>query len=77
MHDLIVSVIRTWVPILMGSIFTYAATAGIEIDDVTRVNLIAGLTGLVSALYYFVARLLENKWPAFGLLLGIRKTPKY
>ena len=77
MHDLLISVIRTWVPIAVGTVLTYLATKGIEVDEATRVNLIAGLTGLVSALYYALARLLENLWPSFGLLLGVRKTPNY
>jgi len=77
MSDLIISIVRTYVPIAVGAAIAWLATNGIEVDQTTQVNLVAGLTGLISAAYYGVARLLESKWPAFGYLLGSKKTPKY
>jgi uncharacterized membrane protein (DUF441 family) len=77
MSDFIISVIRTWVPIGVGALITWLATKGVELDDTVRANLIAGATGLVSAVYYALVRALEEKNSNFGWLLGIRKAPKY
>lgn len=77
MNDLITSLIRTYVPIAVGAAITWLATKGLEVDENTKVQLVAGLTGLVSAAYYGLARFLEQKWSVAGLLLGSRKTPKY
>ena len=77
MNDLAVSVIRTTVPMLVGVVITWLATKGVVIDEGVKASLVAGLTGVVSAVYYTIARLLEQKWGAFGLLLGSRKTPTY
>lgn len=77
MNDLITSLIRTYVPIAVGAAITWLATKGLEVDENTKVQLVAGLTGLVSAAYYGLARFLEQKWGVAGLLLGSRKIPKY
>lgn len=77
MSDLIISIIRTFVPIAIGSAITWLATKGVDVDENTKANIIAGVTGLVSAIYYGVVRLLEEKWGAFGYLLGSPKKPTY
>ena len=77
MNDFVTSIIRTYVPILVGAAITWLATKGIEVEENVKLQLVAGLTGLVSAVYYGAVRLLEQRWGTFGLLLGSRKTPKY
>lgn len=77
MNDLVVSFIRTYVPIAVGTFLSWLATKGLEIDAQTGAGLIAFLTGVLIAAYYGVVRFLERSWPAFGILLGSKKTPEY
>lgn len=75
MSTAIVSWIRTICPIGVGAAVSWLLTLGVELDADTQAGLIAGLTGVLIALYYTVARALETKWPVFGVLLGVAKTP--
>lgn len=78
MNDFITSQIRTYIPILVGSIVSWLATRGIEIDAEATAGAVVAITGLASALYYLIARLLEeNISSKFGLLLGSKKKPTY
>lgn len=77
MSDLATSLIRTYVPLAVGALLSWFATKGVELDDTTKAQLIAGLTSLISAIYYTVIRILEGRWPKIGVLLGSQKTPKY
>lgn len=77
MSDLVVSFIRTYVPIAAGSLISWLATRGLEIDPQASQGLIVFLTGVLIAAYYGVARFLERQWPQFGLLLGSAKKPEY
>lgn len=77
MNDLVVSFIRTYVPIAVGSLISFLATKGLDIDGQASQGLIVFLTGLLIAVYYGVVRLLERTWPQFGLLLGSAKKPEY
>jgi hypothetical protein len=77
MSDTLTSLIRTYVPIVVGSALSWLATKSIELDEATRTALITGVTGICIALYYTAVRVLEKKWSVFGLLLGSRKQPEY
>lgn len=77
MNDIITSLIRTYVPIAVGTVISWLATRGLNIDEATGAALVAGLTGVCIAVYYTVVRLLERKFPKIGLLLGSAKTPEY
>lgn len=77
MNNLVVSFIRTYVPISVGSLLSWLATKGLEIDAETGAGLIVFLTGVLIAAYYGVVRLLERQWPQLGMLLGSAKTVKY
>ena len=77
MGDLATSIIRTVVPMAVGSILSFLAAKGINLDEQTSAALITFLSGFLSALYYVVARALEEKFPNAGLLLGVRKPPIY
>lgn len=77
MSDAIVSLIRTYVPVAVGAFIAWLLSLGIEVDAETQAGLVVSMTGLVVAAYYTLIRLLERKWPAVGVLLGIPKQPEY
>lgn len=76
MSDHAVSLIRTYVPLWVGIALTRLAelTGPIDIDGE---GLITAVTGIVVAVYYAVARAIEAKYPAAGILLGKRAAPSY
>jgi hypothetical protein len=45
--------------------------------NVTEADLTTAVTALVTGVYYVAARLLEQRWPAAGVLLGSRRQPAY
>jgi len=75
--DLIPSLVRTWVPVAVGGVISWLATQNLQVSGGTQDALATLLTSVVIALYYTVARVLEQKWPALGLLLGSTKQPAY
>lgn len=77
MNDLVTSIIRTWTPILVGAVISWLTARGIHIDPTSAVGIVPFLTAFFSALYYFIVRLLESKFPAFGWLLGQAKKVTY
>ncbi|EYR64252.1 hypothetical protein N866_13620 [Actinotalea ferrariae CF5-4] len=77
MNDVIVSLIRTYVPVGVGAFLAWLLSLGIEVDAQTQAGLITSMTALVVAAYYTLVRLLERKWPAVGVLLGVPKQPEY
>jgi hypothetical protein len=77
MSDFVVGLIRTWVPIVVGAVVSWLVTLGVSFDAATEAGLITGLTGLLIGVYYTVVRLLAEKWPWFGYLLGVNKAPSY
>lgn len=77
MSDFIVSLIRTWVPIVIGGLVSWLVALGVDVPDAQAVQLAAVTTGLVIGVYYTAARALERRFPAFGLLLGTRRAPSY
>lgn len=75
MSDYLVSLIRTWVPVAVGVAITWlGAQLGVDIDSTEAA---AAVTGVVVAVYYAVARILEDRWPQLGLLLGRASVPAY
>lgn len=78
MSDVVVSFIRTYVPVLVGAVLTWLGSVlDIVVPEDGSTSLIAGITAVVIAAYYAVIRLLERKWPWFGILLGKSVTPTY
>ncbi len=77
MTDFVTSLVRTYVPIVVGSVVAWLATKGINLDKDAAEGLTVFLGALFSGVYYLVARLLEKKWPELGMLLGKAVTPKY
>lgn len=76
MNDTLVSLIRTWVPILVGSALTWLSTA-LDITDFDTTGVATAVTGLVIAIYYAVVRIAEKRWPVVGIFLGKRTQPTY
>lgn len=74
MQDLLRSVVRTFVPVVVGLIISGLAMAGVEVDQ-------AALTSVIDAifvgLYYTVVRFLESKNKQFGWFLGLPTPPTY
>lgn len=78
MNDFITSLIRTWTPVFVGSVISWLATRGLDIDPADAAGLATALTGIIIAAYYLLARLIERKLPSVGgLLLGSSKKPEY
>ena len=77
MNSFITSLIRTYVPIIVGAIASYLITLGVELDAETQAGLVVALTGVLQAVYYLVVRLIERKFPQAGVLLGSAKQVVY
>lgn len=70
MEDYLTSLIRTWVPVMVGAAITWLAmTLGVVLDDGTSTSLIVATTALATAVYYAAARAVEARWPQVGRLL--------
>jgi hypothetical protein len=72
--DLLTSLRRTLVPIVVGFLLSQATRAGFAIpaDQLTGV-----IEALVTGGYYAVIRIVEQYWPAAGVLLGASRQPRY
>ncbi len=69
-NDYFVSLIRTWVPVAIGSLLTWlASTLGIVLSDDTSAPLTIAAVGIVTALYYALARVIEKRYPLLGRIL--------
>lgn len=77
MNNVVISLIRTWVPLVVGSVVSWLAVRGWNIDAATSGGLIVFLTGALSGVYYGIVRVLENWFPWIGVLLGHVAKPEY
>lgn len=79
--DTIISFIRTYVPVYVGTALTALSTWLFNHHVLfVRIDTQAGTLWAVSVVigaYYALARLLESKWPRLGFLLGKASTPMY
>ena len=75
--DFVTSLIRTYVPIIVGTVVGWLAAKGITVDSNAVAGLTAFLSGFFSAVYYLVVRVLERRYPQLGWLLGAAKKPEY
>ncbi|WP_433893027.1 hypothetical protein [Streptomyces sp. CA-111067] len=74
-YDTLASLWRTAVPIIVGTLVTVLAHAGLNVDSAAA---IAWLTAAFSGAYYTLFRLLEaHVSPAWGWLLGLARPPAY
>jgi hypothetical protein len=72
--DILPSLLRTFVPVLVGLIL---GVAGANFVGVTEESLTAAVSTAITLVYYLVLRLVEQKWPKFGILLGSMRQPTY
>lgn len=77
MNNLVISWIRTTVPVIVGSVIAYLVSKGISVPEDIAASVTGLLTVLFTALYYIVVRQLEQWKSKFGLLLGVASQPKY
>ena len=77
MQDFVNSLIRTYVPLIVGAVAAWAVTLGLEIDANTQTSLIVVLTAALQGAYYLIIRLIERKFPKVGVLLGKASAPEY
>ena len=78
MSNFVVSLIRTWVPILVGTVIAWVISTGIidvSADDQARAT--GAATAAAIGGYYTLIRWIERKYPAAGWLLGSAKPPEY
>lgn len=74
----VTSLIRTWVPIGVGLLVAFLATHfHVVLSTKTSDALVAVVTAAAGALYYSVVRLLEERFPQLGWLLGKPARPHY
>ena len=80
MSDFIISQIRTYIPVVVGAVVAWLVARG-ALDETSSQEVLtswtAALTAALSALYYFVVRVLASKWGWFGYLLGVNIKPEY
>lgn len=78
MSDYVTSLVRTWVPVLVGSMLAWlAVNLGFVVDEQTQTGIVLGLSGVLISLYYAVVRWAAKRWPRAELLLGAAKQPTY
>lgn len=74
-YDLLASLWRTVVPLIVGTVAAWLAHAGIGVDSAAAT---AWLTAAFTGAYYTLFRLLEaHVSPAWGWLLGLARPPQY
>lgn len=72
--DVLTSIRRTIVPLVVGYLLAQAARAGFSIDEGQLTGVVESL---VTGVYYSALRILEVKWPQVGVLLGATRQPIY
>lgn len=77
MNSFVTSLIRTYTPIVAGTVIGWAITLGLPVTVADKAGLTAVLAAAASGLYYLAVRLAEQKWPQLGWLLGKPATPVY
>lgn len=77
MSDFLLSLVRTWVPILVGAALSWLAVHGVVVDADAQAAAVVAITAAIQGAYYLLVRVLEKRWPGFGVLLGTRQQPEY
>lgn len=75
MTTFVISLIRSNVPIVVGALLTWLVSLGIVVPEEGKVGLILFLVAFLSGFYYLIVRLLEERYPQIGILLGFAKSP--
>lgn len=72
--NLLLSLRRTLVPIIVGYLLAQAVRYGFDIPQDALVGVVEAL---VTGVYYTVLRAVETVVPSAGVLLGAQKQPRY
>jgi hypothetical protein len=75
MNALVASVIRTLVPHIVTQLASLFLMINIQVPDDIRLQLSAVVGFVLFAIYYGGIRVLEQQWPALGILLGLPSSP--
>jgi hypothetical protein len=73
LSPLAANLIRTYTPIAVGVIASWLTARGIHVDPSTTAAAIVAMTGVFTAAYYTIARVLEERYPAVGAVLLLAK----
>jgi len=73
-QDFGAAIVRTVVPFIAAWIVAKGAEFGLDVDSG---QVTAAATTVLGSAWYVVARVLEQRWPNAGFLLGSRKQPHY
>lgn len=77
-HEKIGSFIRTKVAYLVGAFLGWLlVTTGLDLTGQFQLTTIALVVALVTLAYYQAVRLVETRFPGFGVLLGFPRQPDY
>lgn len=71
----IAGLIRTVVPAIVGALATWLLSFGLDVGPDAYAGLTAFLGLVFTGLYYVVVRLIEDRVPQAGWLLGLAKSP--
>ncbi|WP_130178087.1 hypothetical protein [Cryobacterium sp. SO1] len=77
MSTFMIALIRTAVPLLVGSAVGWLASIGLALDPSVEAEAVLGITVLAGSLYYAGISWLAVHVPVFGWLLGVANTPIY
>ena len=78
MKNLFDSLVRTYVPWLVGIIIGWLVSLGIPLDPEVEPQVTLAIMGLSSFIWYALVRAFEvYVSPKFGWLLGLGKSPEY
>lgn len=69
------SLIRTVVPAIVGQVAGFFVAIGLPLEDDGKAALGLFLGLVLTTIYYSLIRLIEQKLPNFGWLLGFNKSP--
>lgn len=76
-QNVVLSLVRTWVPIVVGSVVSWLAGLGLDVNTDAKGAMTVLMTAILIGLYYTVVRLLEKQFPWIGVLLGVPAQPVY
>jgi hypothetical protein len=71
------SFIRTLVPFIVGFIVAQLTDFGIEVTPEEAATIGSFVTVVSGYVYYFIVRVIEQRYPKAGILLGVAKQPTY
>lgn len=75
--NMLPSMIRTWIPLVVSYVVGWLATLGITVSDEAQLALTGAIGTIIAIAYHAVVRYAERRWPWVSILLGSRSQPVY